>query len=57
MKEIIGKSKIQSKTLPKRISVNINGIYSECEIASHVNPIIFFFGGGEVKLPPPPDFC
>ena len=39
MKEIIGKSKIQWKIHPKRISVNSTVVtfYSECEIASHFN--------------------
>ena len=53
MKEIIGKSKIHSKTLPKRISVNGNEIYSECEIASHFNKYFVDIGPTLAKNIPP----
>ena len=37
MKEIIGKSKIQSKSLPRRIIINSKDIYDECDIANSFN--------------------
>ena len=49
MKESIGKSKIHSKTLPKRISVNSSDIYSECEISSHFNKYFVDMGPTLVK--------
>ena len=51
MKEIIGKSKIQSKTLPERISVNSSDIYSECEIASHFNKYFVDIGPMTKNIP------
>ena len=52
-KQIIGKSKIHSKTLSKRISVNGNDIYSECEIASHFNKYFVDIGPTLAKNIPP----
>ena len=37
MKEVIGKSKVQSETLPRRIIVDGKDIYNECEIAKRFN--------------------
>ena len=37
MKEIIGKSKLQSKNLPRRVIINGNDIYDECAIANGFN--------------------
>ena len=33
MKEIIGKSKFQSKHLPRRVIINGKDIYDECDIS------------------------
>ena len=37
MKEIIGKSKLQSEKFPRKISIEGNDIYNECEIANQFN--------------------
>ena len=37
IKEIIGKSKIQSKSLPRRRIINSKDIYDECDIANSFN--------------------
>ena len=37
MKEIIGKSKLQSKNLPRRVIINGNDIYDECAIDNGFN--------------------